>query len=160
MIFSRIANREPACIATCPKLQHRCRRVRSIAGRLRIKRNARGFTLVELLVVICIIGIVSAVGSAAFVSTQKSGRDSRRQADLGQLKNALEMYYGRHHEYPLTLDGLVTNDEGVLYIKGIPQDPSSPAQEYGYLMENFGECFTLWAMSEIHVGEWYRVVCP
>lgn len=142
MIFSRIANRES-----------------------RIERNAKGFTLVELLVVIVIIGIVSSVGAAAFVSTQKSGRDSRRKADLGQLKNALEMYYGRHHAYPSSLDYLVTNDEGVVYIKGIPKDPLTK-EEYFYVKhqdlvdQGFAECFTLEAMLEIRVGESYRVFCP
>ncbi len=52
-----------------------------------------GFTLLELLVVIGIIGVIMALATVAYSSTQKSGRNSRRKQDLVAIQNALEQYY-------------------------------------------------------------------
>jgi prepilin-type N-terminal cleavage/methylation domain-containing protein len=62
--------------------------------------SRRAFTLVELLVVIAIIGILSSVALAALDSARAKARDTRRIADLGQIRTALEMYYNDHGYYP------------------------------------------------------------
>ncbi len=56
-------------------------------------RKHRGFTLLELLVVIGIIGIIMALATVAYSSTQKSGRNSKRKQDLVAVQAALEQYY-------------------------------------------------------------------
>jgi len=58
-----------------------------------------GFTLLELLVVISIIGILLAVGAVAFSNAQKKGRDSRRRSDMKSLQNAFEQYYAQNGSY-------------------------------------------------------------
>ena len=55
-------------------------------------RRSGGFTLVELMVVIVIMGILVSIGTFAFQSSQKKSRDSRRKSDLNQVTKALEMY--------------------------------------------------------------------
>jgi prepilin-type N-terminal cleavage/methylation domain-containing protein len=52
-----------------------------------------GFTLLELLVVIGIIGILVALATVSYSATQRSGRDSRRKQDMVAIQNALEQYY-------------------------------------------------------------------
>ncbi len=52
----------------------------------------RGFTLMELLIVIAVIGILISISVAAYTTAQKRTRDSRRQGDLKALQNALEQY--------------------------------------------------------------------
>ena len=56
-----------------------------------IKRK-RGFTLVELVVVITIMMVITAIGVVSFSGINKKSRDSRRMSDLDKLAIALEVY--------------------------------------------------------------------
>ncbi len=63
-----------------------------------VKKNGilsfeEGFTLLEVLVVIAIIGILIAMGVASFSTVQKKGRDAKRMGDIKALQNAFEQYY-------------------------------------------------------------------
>lgn len=59
-----------------------------------------GFTLVELLIVISIIGILAGIGLASFNSAQAKSRDAKRKTDLQQVGNAMELYYNDKGQYP------------------------------------------------------------
>ena len=66
-------------------------------------KNKRGFTLMELLIVIAIIGILVSVSVVSYSSAQKKGRDARRHSDLKALQNAWEQYYADNSaNYPGT----------------------------------------------------------
>jgi general secretion pathway protein G len=82
----------------------------------------RGFTLIELLVTIAIISVLSGIGLAAFIGAQKKARDGRRQADLEQIRSALELYRSNEGNglYPGSL-GLLTAD----YLSPLSTDPKS-----------------------------------
>lgn len=56
--------------------------------------SKRGFTLIELMVVITIIAILSIIGITAYTFTQKSARDARRRSDVDAIANTLETHYG------------------------------------------------------------------
>jgi prepilin-type N-terminal cleavage/methylation domain-containing protein len=56
-------------------------------------KSNKGFTLLEILVVISIIGILVALSATAFSVAQKKSRDARRQGDLKQMQTAFEQYY-------------------------------------------------------------------
>ena len=85
-----------------------------------MKKN--GFTLLEILVVISIIGILVALGTAAFTTAQKKGRDARRKADIKAMQNGFEQYYSRMGKYPTTL--LEANDT-TIFPAGVPEDPKN-----------------------------------
>lgn len=70
---------------------------------MNIRIGRKGFTLLELLVVIGIISILVAVGSTSYSAAQKKARDARRKADLRSVKNAMEQYYTLcNGSYPAT----------------------------------------------------------
>jgi len=64
----------------------------------KIKKN--GFSLLELLVVISIIAVLTAVLTANFMGMRERARDAQKIQDLNSLKNALRMYYNDNQYYP------------------------------------------------------------
>lgn len=61
-----------------------------------------GFTLIEILIVISIIGILAAFALTSYQGAQKQSRDTQRKSDLSQYRIALEAYYNAHGNYPTT----------------------------------------------------------
>lgn len=62
----------------------------------------KGFTLLELLVVIGIIGVLVSLFTVSYTNAQKTSRDSRRRQDLAAIQNAMEQYYGANsYTYPV-----------------------------------------------------------
>ncbi len=85
------------------------------------KRQQRknGFTMIELLVVIVILGILSVVGLGSFSSSQMKARDSRRKTDIRAIGDALELYYNDYGSYPLDDDAGQILGCGTIAEKGL-----------------------------------------
>ncbi len=64
-----------------------------------MKKGAKGFTLVELLVVVAIIGILAAIAIPQFSSYRKKAYDSTAKSDLRNLVSAEEAYYADNQVY-------------------------------------------------------------
>lgn len=73
------------------------------------KLNQNGFTIIELLIVIIVIGILAAIGFVAYGNVTKSARDSDRQADASALAKKAEEFYTEEGQYP-TLAELTAMD--------------------------------------------------
>lgn len=93
----------------------------------------KGFTLIEVLIVVFIIGLLASVVLVGLGSFRARGRDARRIADLRSVQNALELYYGKFGSYPGgnwadMKQNLLAGDIGV---KNIPNDPGGASYQYG-----------------------------
>jgi prepilin-type N-terminal cleavage/methylation domain-containing protein len=104
-----------------------------------MKKNA--FTLVELLVVISIIGVLTAVLMMNLVGARERAKDTRTIQSLSNLKNALRMYYNDNNTYPLSLASL-----GSTYVSDLD------TVGLGYTQLDGGNGFRITTMLEVGAG--------
>ena len=90
--------------------------------RTRLHKDEEGFTLVELMVVIVIIGLLATVVVINVMPAQDTARLRKAEADVATLEQGIEMYRLNRMNYPSTADGLqALVSEG--FIKRLPDDP-------------------------------------
>jgi len=90
----------------------------------------KGFTLVELIVVVTIIMVITTLGMVSFAGVNRRSRDSRRVADLKKVSIALEVYRQEVGSYPAALSTLETD-----YIEAIPTDPKDFSYYYNQVTD-------------------------
>ncbi len=74
-------------------------------------KSQQGFTLLEILVVMIIVGVLVALGINSYLSAQIKARDGARKSDLRQITEGLEMYYNDKGTYPTsTVEGLIEGE--------------------------------------------------
>ena len=85
-----------------------------------VKKNAqRGFTLIELIVVVTIIGILAAVAVSNVRFAQQKAREAALRDDLFEMRKAIDNYYADKQKYPDSLSALVSDH----YLRRLPSDP-------------------------------------
>lgn len=82
-------------------------------------RRARGFTLVELLVVISLISILAAMGLVQYKNSIVRTQEATLKTDLFRMRDAIDQYYADKGKYPASLDALVSDG----YMRKLPEDP-------------------------------------
>ncbi len=96
----------------------------------------KGFSLVELLVVITIIAILSVVAYSAIGGQTIKAKDAKRKQDLGTMQSALELYFIEYSKYPAAplTNGLDTAAGQVpkKILSEIPVDPGVAGHSYLY----------------------------
>lgn len=83
------------------------------------RKNEKGFTIIELLIVIVVIGILAALVITTFAGVQRRARNTERETDIKALHSQLEAYYAQQGYYPTlaqVVDGttLAGLDQGAL----------------------------------------------
>lgn len=142
-------------------------------------RKGKGFTLIELMVVIAIILILALIAIPAYRNMQTRARRSRVQSDLRTLANALQMFYTDWAKYPvqttaarlqdasgnagaellgstnasINVSGSVssTGEKGpITYIEKLPIDPFDPnAGSYYYASDADGTKWVLYSYNAV-----------
>src|SRR5262249_43282253 len=83
------------------------------------RADARGFTMIELLVVMSLLVVLASVGLAQYRSSVVHSREAVLKEDLFRMRDAIDQYYADKGQYPTTVDSLVS--EG--YLRKLPEDP-------------------------------------
>lgn len=127
-----------------------------------LESSRKGFTLIEILIVVAIIAILASVVLVGLGPTQQQGRDARRISDLAEVQNGLQLYFNKCGYFPgaaqanacgaysanntwAGMSGALTGSN--LSIASVPNDPTS-GKAYLYGAAAGGTSYTLGAILE------------
>lgn len=117
-----------------------------------LRKGSRGFTLIEMLIVIVVIAILALIVIPRLLGAGRKAKEATLKGDLHQLRNAIQQFEADLGDYPLTLDQLVAttapsgqggqgldlDSEGYQgpYLRtpdgGLPKDPFTGAADWSY----------------------------
>ena len=83
------------------------------------RRAERGFTIIELMVVMTVIVTLATIAMVQYRQSVQFAKESVLKDDLFKLRDAIDQYYADKNQYPPTLDDLVSSG----YIRAMPKDP-------------------------------------
>src|SRR3989440_10460978 len=83
------------------------------------RKQQSGFTLIELIVVVTIIGILAAVAVSNVKWANQKAREAALRHDLFEMRKAIDDYYADKQKYPENLQALETAH----YLRKVPKDP-------------------------------------
>lgn len=115
--------------------------------------STSGFTLIELIIVITIIGILASILMANFMTVRGKTRDAVRKKDTEQIRLALEAYRSDAGTYPTSLPAcggqltFGTSPNQVVYMEKIPCDPLK-GTSYNYNTASPYTTYTVWTCIE------------
>ena len=119
----------------------------------RKKKREEGFTLIELIIVVAIIGFLMAIAIPRYATSRLVAAQSATKANLHQLATALEVYVTEQVQVPTGYPANATTAGNALKIY-IPKAPKTPGgRYYRYVGETNGSSYTIWDPSTPTTGE-------
>jgi general secretion pathway protein G len=91
----------------------------------RIRKQDAGFTLMELMIVMSIIGILMLIAVPRFASAIKMAKEAVLKEDLHVMRAAIDSYTMDKQKAPQSLDDLITDG----YLKAVPEDPFTHSKD-------------------------------
>ena len=109
---------------SCPltRFPHCKGTIRKRAGQLGsnyLHRVAKGFTLIELMVVMTILALLLSLAVPRYFHSLDKAREATLRQDLDTMRDAIDKFHGDNGRYPNALDELVSSK----YLRAIPPDP-------------------------------------
>jgi len=99
-----------------------------------------GFTLIELMIVLSIMGILITIAEPSFKQSLIRAREAVMKEDLFQIRDAIDQYYADNNKYPDALTDLINQqDHTRSYLRGIPKDPFTGAPDWITVSPEGGE---------------------
>jgi len=93
--------------------------------RVTLSQAERGFTLVELLVVLSLIALLSAMAMVQHKNAIRRSEEAVLKTNLFRMNDAIDQYYADKGRYPASLDALVSDG----YMRAIPEDPITKSRD-------------------------------
>lgn len=97
----------------------------------RRRRKQSGFSLIELLVVVTIIGILAAAAMVNVRNAVRKAQETALKDNLFSMRKAIDNFYADKQRYPNDLEELVPN-----YIRKVPPDPILKAADWDVIMDD------------------------
>jgi general secretion pathway protein G len=91
----------------------------------RLAESGRGFTLIEVLIVVTLIVVLASVGMATYQNSVRRAREAVLREDLFRMRDAIDQYYADKNKYPQSLQDLVSSG----YLREVPKDPMTDSAE-------------------------------
>lgn len=98
---------------------------------LSTQHSQKGFSLIELIVVVTIIGILAGIALINVRTAQTKAREAALKDNLFQMRKAIDNFYADKQRYPSSLEELVPN-----YIRRIPADPITMQPDWETVMDD------------------------
>jgi general secretion pathway protein G len=103
-------------------------------------QSVSGFTLLEVMVVVAIIGILITIAQPSLTRSIIRAREAVLREDLFQMRDAIDQYYTDNGKYPATLKDLINTQEGARsYLRDVPRDPFTGADDWIIVAPESGE---------------------
>ena len=89
------------------------------------KKNSRGFTLIELMVVMTVIALLISIAVPSYFNSVEKAKEATLKQSLSVMRVAIDKFYGDNDRYPASISELVTKK----YIRAVPVDPISESTD-------------------------------
>ncbi len=101
---------------------------------MRRPRRSRGFTLIEVMIVIALIGLLVGVAMPTYVHAKNKAREAVLKENLFILRQTIDQYFADKGYYPATLDTLVEEH----YLRKLPVDPFTEEAQWDEIQAESG----------------------
>jgi general secretion pathway protein G len=131
----------PGCISGYPEGKAMLRLMRRILGRV---QDRRGFTLVEMIMAVAVIGILAAIAIHLYVSLAAKSRLTKAQSEVRTIATAVSVFEGHMGVLPVALSDLTapaTNATGLTagpFLATVPTPPGGMWSPYIYVPQPDG----------------------